>query len=224
MPPSYVVASSSFESSWRGCGQSTRRGQACARPREGGVGIVRGMLTGRGDCRHREGIVGIARGSLASRGGRWHREGDVGTARGTLTWRGGRWHREGDVDMARGSLAPRGGYNARSCQQRASMRHRQLNGCGRHRHAAVSLRRFRGNPARGVPANRATRHGTPRQPHGEGLRLRQLDGERLRPRQSHGEARWGRDHGDWGGAAPHRHGAAADGPSGQCTSKPRDRK
>ena len=193
MPPSYVVASSSFESSWRGCGQSPRRGQACARPREGGVGIVREMLTGRGGCRHRE----------------------------------------GDVDMARGSLTPRGGYNARSCRQRASMRYRQLNGCGRHRHTAVSLRRLRGNRARCGPANRAMRHGTPRQPHGEGLRLRQLDGERLRPRQphgaarrpsqSHGEARWSRDHGDWGGAALPRRTATAPRRTGPAVSALRSR-
>ena len=94
MPPSYVVASSSFESSWRGCGQSPRRGQACARPREGGVGTVRGMLTWRGDCRHREG--------------------DVDMARGSLTWRGGRWHREGDITRAHAD-------NARRCGQRALM-------------------------------------------------------------------------------------------------------
>ena len=30
-------------------------------------------------------------------------------------------HREGVVDIARESLTPRGGYNARSCQQRASV-------------------------------------------------------------------------------------------------------
>ena len=126
-----------------------------------------------------------------------------------------------------------GADNARSCRQRASMRYRQLNGCGRHRHTAVSLRRLRGNPARGVPANRATRHGTPRQPHGEGLRLRQLDGKGLRPRQphdearrpsqSHGEARWSRDHGDWGGAALPRRTTAPPRRTGPAVSAPRSR-
>ena len=30
-------------------------------------------------------------------------------------------HREGAVDIVRGSLTPRGGYNARRCEQRASV-------------------------------------------------------------------------------------------------------
>ena len=46
----------------------------------------------------------------------------VGATRGSLTPRGGCRHREGVVDTTRGSLTPRGGYNARWCQQRASVR------------------------------------------------------------------------------------------------------
>ena len=45
----------------------------------------------------------------------------VDIVRRLSTPRGGRRHREGVVDTVRGSSTPRGGYNARSCQQRASV-------------------------------------------------------------------------------------------------------
>ena len=54
-------------------------------------------------CRHREGVVDD-------------------TARGLLAPRGGCRHCEGVVDIVRGLSTPRGGYNARRCQQRASVR------------------------------------------------------------------------------------------------------
>ena len=47
----------------------------------------------------------------------------VGATRGlSTTPRGGYWRREGVVDIVRGLSTPRGGYNARWCQQRASVR------------------------------------------------------------------------------------------------------
>ena len=60
----------------------------------------------------------------ASAGARcWHREGVVDIVRGlSTTPRGGYWRREGAVDIVRGLSTPRGGYNARRCQQRASVR------------------------------------------------------------------------------------------------------
>ena len=60
----------------------------------------------------------------APRGGcRRHCEGVIGATRGlSTTPRGGYWRHEGVVDIVRGLSTPRGGYNARSCQQRASVR------------------------------------------------------------------------------------------------------
>ena len=46
----------------------------------------------------------------------------VGSARGGVGTDAHCWQREGVVDIVRGSSTPRGGYNARSCQQRASVR------------------------------------------------------------------------------------------------------
>ena len=186
------------------------------------------------------------RGLSASRGGRWHREGDVGTARGTLTGRGGRWHREGDITRAHVN-------NARRCGQRALMpttRVHAVSPVERVRSASAhgsqpqapprqscavrpsqsrdEARHTSSTARRGAAASSTARRGAAASSIGRRKAAASSTawcGAAAQPIASRGAL----EQGSWRlgrrrTAAPHRHGAAADGPSGQCTSKPRDRK
>ena len=103
----------------------------------------------------------------------------VGATRGlSTTPRGGYWRREGVVDIVRGLSTPRGGYNARWCQQRASVRTTRAHAnnarrCSSARQRAAPIvpistsscqRRQLSAPAALAAPDRAHRHGSTRRP------------------------------------------------------------